>query len=123
MKKTLLLLALWGMIALVSCDKDGYNKDDYDKEKFDKEDWDDKEKDGCFELVYPMSYAMPDGSIITGSEEEELWTAIKAWYEAHPDVEVKPSLQYPVDILFEDGTNQTIADEAGMENLKKDCED
>jgi len=41
------------------------------------------------------------------------------WYEAHPDVEEKPVLEYPVDILFEEG----IVNEDEMETAKKECED
>lgn len=82
------------------------------------DDWD----KACFDLVYPLTYIMPDDTAITGNDKEELWLAIKAWYEDHPDVAAKPSLQYPVEIVFEDGATQSIEDEAAMEAAKEDCE-
>ena len=121
MKKTLLFFALIGMIAFISCDKKGLDKDDYDKKEWDKEEWGDKDEEGCFELVYPVNYTMPDGSTITGNDKEELWTAIKGWYDGN-DTEAKPDLQYPVNILFEDGETVEIDDEDEMEDLKEDCE-
>ena len=82
--------------------------------------WD---KEECFELVYPVTYTLPDGSAATGDDEKALWETIKAWYEVNPDSEEKPSLVYPVDIVFEDGSTQTIDDEAAMELVKTACEE
>ena len=59
------------------------------------------EKGKCFELVYPISYTMPDGTVISGNEEE-LKQAMDAWYEDHPDSNAKPELQYPVEIIIGD---------------------
>jgi len=82
---------------------------------------DEKGENGdCLELVYPVSYIMPDGSSVTGNDVEELKIAMAAWYDAHPDSEVKPSLQYPVNILFK-GKNLSIANEAEMIKVKKIC--
>jgi len=123
MKKTLLFFALLGMIVFVSCDdKNGWDKDDFDKEKWDKEDWDDKDGAGCFDLVYPVSYSMPDGTTITENDKEGLWTAIKVWYNDHSDVEAKPELQYPVNVMFYDEKTKEISNEDEMTELKKDCE-
>lgn len=77
----------------------------------------------CFDFVYPISYMMPDGSIITGDSEEEINLAIKAWYEANPGVKEKPILQYPVDIIYEDGTIQTINNEEEMKSAYENCGD
>ncbi len=82
---------------------------------------DDKDKNDCFELVYPITYIMPDGTQISGTEEE-LNTAMKAWYENHPDSKAKPALEYPVEIIIGD-LIKTINDEAAMIAAKKDCND
>ena len=122
MKKTLLFFALLGMVMFTSCDNKDWDKEDYDKEDWDEKDWDDEDKEACFELVYPVSYTMPDGSTITGDDKEGLWVAIETWYESHPDVEEKPDLQYPVNVLFEDGETLEVDDEDDMEGLKEECE-
>ncbi len=89
------------------------------KEKCDQEL---EEKDECFELVFPLSYTMPDGSTITGNDKEEIELAFKAWYEAHPDSKEEASLQYPVEVIFE-GKDQSLSvnNDEEMEQAKKDC--
>jgi hypothetical protein len=74
----------------------------------------------CFELVLPISWTMPDGSTLTINEKDD-WDELKNWYEVNPDAEEKPSLNYPVDIQFEDGTTETVEDESEMEDIRKDC--
>jgi len=85
------------------------------------DDKDGKDDEACFEMVYPLSYEMPDGVLITGENEDELNTAIKAWYEMNPDSKEKYRLVYPVDVLLKDGSTVTIENEAEMIELKKDC--
>lgn len=80
-----------------------------------------EENKECFELVYPLSYTMPDGTTITGGAEQ-IEIAIKEWYEANPDVDQRPTLVYPVDIVFEDGTTASVNNEEELEEEKEDCE-
>ena len=86
----------------------GYRDDDKDRE--------------CFELVFPVTYIMPDGSTITvTSDDEDAWAVLRAWYEANPDAEEEPTLQYPVDILYADGTTQTINNDEEMRAAEEEC--
>ena len=79
--------------------KRGWNKDGYDREFGDKEDW------RCFELIFPLTFNMPDGSsVIVENDSENSWDQIKTWYEANPDSEEKPQMQFPVVIFYEDDT-------------------
>ena len=72
-------------------------KDDYDRRGFGKEDWQ------CFDLVFPITFEMPDGSSITvGSDGEEEWQEIKSWYDDNPESEQKPVMQFPVVIFFDE---------------------
>ena len=113
MKFSTLFLFILTALLFASCQKSDFHKD---KETYNKE----KE---CFYLIYPITYIMPDGSTITGKDKKGLWMAIKEWYEANPDVEEKPILQYPVDIKFPDGSIETIPDENTMITIKEDCEE
>ena len=79
-------------------------------------------KEKCFDFVYPISYMMPDGTIITGNSEKEINQLIKAWYEAHPDEKEKPILQYPVDIKYKDGTIKTINNDEEMKKAYENCD-
>ena len=82
---------------------------------------DDRDRE-CFALVYPVTFIMPDGSTITVADRED-WAELKAWYEANPDSEERPTLQYPVDITYRDGTTQTINNDEEMRIAKEDCRD
>lgn len=81
----------------------------------------DKKDSFCLKLVYPVSYQMPDDSVITG-DEKTLEIDLKAWYENNPDVEEKPILIYPVDVILKDESTQSVENEEAMIELKKDCE-
>ena len=82
----------------------------------DKRYWD------CFELVYPVTFVLPDGSTIAVADRDD-WDDVKGWYDSNPDLEEKPGLQYPVDISYRDGTNQTINNDEEMGTAKRDCWD
>jgi len=74
----------------------------------------------CFDFVYPVTLTMPDASTVTVADSSG-WSAVKDWYEANPDVNDRPSLNFPVDITFEDGTTKTITSEDEMREAKAYC--
>ena len=82
----------------------------------------------CFELVFPVTYIMPDGSTYEISSEEDVagWEELKEWYDANPDSEERPELQYPVDIIYETeegNVTLTINNEEEMIAAKEECRD
>ena len=94
----------------------------------DKSDWDRYDDKGdwkCFDLVLPVTYVMPDGStIIVNNNDEDGWQEIKDWYDANPNSEEKPALQYPVDISFETregSTTFTVTNDEDMRNAYVRC--
>ena len=74
----------------------------------------------CFDLIFPLTFVMPDGTVISG-DADTVKPQIRAWYEANPDVREKPSLEFPVDIIYHDGTIVTIEDEQDMHRAYKYC--
>ena len=79
---------------------------------------DDRDRE-CFELVYPVTYLMPDGSMITVENDED-WDPIKDWYDANPNAEGRPELQYPVDLVLDDETF-TVNSAEEMGEIKREC--
>ena len=80
-----------------------------------KEDWE------CFTLEFPVSFNMPDGSLVTvESDDEESWAEIKAWYETNHDSEEKPTMQFPVEILF-DEESLVIENQEEMRSAYQEC--
>ncbi|MEL6671179.1 MAG: hypothetical protein AAFR61_03280 [Bacteroidota bacterium] len=84
-----------------------------------KEDWEKKEE--CFEMVYPITYTMPDSTIITGNDEASMNQALKAWYTANPDAKEKPIMSFPLDITFKDGTTKTLHNLTEWKAAWKEC--
>ena len=74
----------------------------------------------CFELVLPVTFVMPDVSSIT-VEEENGYIAVRDWYENNSDSKEKPTLQYPINIIYRDGDTQTINNDEEMGSTKADC--
>ena len=106
---------------------EGRKLDPNDK-RGDKSDWDREDDKGdwkCFDLVLPVTYVMPDGSTITvSSDDDDNWVELKAWYEANPESEEKPGLQYPVDISFETregSTTLTVTNDEEMRGAYGRC--
>jgi len=113
-----------------ACDKgfeDSMIKEDADIQSFilddDKSDKDKKDFAKCFTLVFPLSVIMPDETIISG-EKDEVWEGVKNWYEANPDEKSKPSLQFPVDVLWlEKDVVKTIQNKDELIMAKKFCKE
>ena len=80
----------------------------------------DKRNDICFELVYPVSFIMPSGLNISISNDGD-WEEIKTWYDNNFNSSQKPTLKYPVDIIFEAGNSLTINNEEQMIEAKDNC--
>jgi FlgD Ig-like domain len=74
----------------------------------------------CFNFVYPINYLMPDETIIT-IEHGRDWDALKLWYREHPDVREDAVLQYPVEIIFRDGTTIVVNSDEEMRRVKARC--
>ena len=80
-----------------------------------KEDWE------CFTLIFPVSFNMPDGSLVTvEADDEESWAEIKAWYETNQDSEERPTMQFPVGILF-DEESLVIDNQEEMRSAYQEC--
>ena len=80
-------------------------------------------KRGCFELIFPVQFMMPNGTIIT-IEVEDDYMEIKNWYVENPDIEQEPTLIYPVDIHYYSEINDSIAtveSEEDMIRRKEQC--
>ena len=81
----------------------------------------DKEKVSCVELVYPLTFIMPDRTTLTVDNKKDHAEALKKWFEEHPDFESqRPALQYPVDVIFK-GRPMTLENEKEMARLREAC--
>lgn len=77
----------------------------------------------CFELIFPVTFNMPDESTIVVSENtDEGWSVIKNWYELNPNIKFEWDLEYPVNILMLNGNQITVHNLTEMIEIKENCE-
>ena len=75
----------------------------------------------CFSIVYPIELNFSDGTSTTVNNDDELETAIDAWFETQGEDAEDPIPTFPVTVTLEDGTEQVIQDMAALETLFDDC--
>ena len=128
----LIFLIFLSFSACESSDPDKFDDEDLiemesqDEEQDGHEEDDEHDEEDCFEFVFPISYEMPDGSTLTGNDEEEIDDLIDDWYESNGDVDLEPELLYPVQIISGDrilDVNSEEDLERLYEELCKDEED
>ena len=100
------------------------NSDDELKEAFQacRGEEDDKK---CFTFGFPVSFTMPDGSVLTAEDEKDLVEKMGAFYESYTGEKKRPEVVFPVDLIFEDGSSLTVNSpeemkQAWKENCKRD---
>lgn len=78
---------------------------------------------GCFEFIFPITIDFPDETSAEVNSYEELRETIKNWREAQGDEEVdgRPELAFPVEVLNEAGEVISIADKTELRTLRREC--
>jgi len=76
---------------------------------------------GCFEMIFPVSFDMPDGNVLhVLSDNEEGWSSIKTWYDSNPSSEIKPEIQFPIVLFFEE-ESITVNNKNELKNVYLEC--
>ena len=103
------------------------NSDDELKEAFQacRGEEDDKK---CFTFGFPVSFTMPDGTVLTAEDEKDLEEKMQAFYESYTGEKKRPEVVFPVDLMFEDGSSLTVNSpeemkQAWKENCKRDVDE
>ncbi len=76
---------------------------------------------GCYELVFPIFIEYEDGTISEYNSYDELREGIMAWKEANPDAEARPQLQFPIEMISEDGELITVDDHQELRRIREAC--
>jgi len=76
----------------------------------------------CFTAVYPLTISFPDGTTAEIADKAEAKAAKRAWKEANPDSEERPSIAYPYDVELADETTVTVTSDEDVAALKESCE-
>ena len=97
------------------------NSDDELKEAFQacRGEEDDKK---CFTFGFPVSFTMPDGTVLTAEDEKDLEEKMGAFYESYTGEKKRPEVVFPVDLMFEDGSSLTVNSPEEMKQAwKENC--
>ena len=54
----------------------------------------------CFDIQFPFSVTMPDGSQISINSEDELYEAVDLYYEMSDNYDGYPEINFPISIIF-----------------------
>lgn len=120
--KISMLAAFSFLIFLTSCTKEEVNVSDFADETLSLVEIETRSgKSGCYELVFPVTIAFPDGSTLEVDDIETLKTSIKEWKENNQDVEGRPHLSFPYDIITEDGNLITVENKVQRRKLRIEC--
>lgn len=76
---------------------------------------------GCFEFVWPLTIEFPDGTAETFDDQGALRDGIQNWKEVNTEIEDRPSLSFPLDIVDEGGTIFTLFDRDELREIVREC--
>ena len=75
----------------------------------------------CFTINFPLSIEYPDGTTEEVADRMALKMAARAWKEANPDAEDRPSFVFPIDVTLDDETVVSVASVDDLKALKDSC--
>ncbi|MBC7884668.1 MAG: hypothetical protein H7X99_04295 [Saprospiraceae bacterium] len=76
---------------------------------------------GCYELVFPVTVAFPDGSTAEADSYEALKLVVKNWRKDNPRVRIRPSFAFPYEVINKDGEVITVEDATQQKELRIAC--
>ena len=75
----------------------------------------------CYSVIFPVTILFPDETSQQVGDREELITVIKAWKEANPDAEERPTIEFPVSVETADGDTIVVESIEQAKELRKRC--
>jgi len=82
---------------------------------------------GCFDLVFPVSFTLPDGTTKTVNSDDELKSSLKGWVNGKKKKgekcdSLRPKLVLPVTVINEAGNTLTISTAEELKALRDSCD-
>ena len=71
----------------------------------------------CFHIVYPVTVVFPGGSELEVADREAFLKAVREWRSNNPDVEDRPTIKFPYEVMLRDGSTATVNNEEELKAL------
>lgn len=76
---------------------------------------------GCYELVFPVTIAFPNGQNAEANSYQEIAQVIRRWRAANPRVRTRPVIAFPYSVVTEDGTLILVENQRQEMELRREC--
>lgn len=76
---------------------------------------------GCYELVFPVTVNLPDGTTAEVESHDELKETVRSWREVNMDVRGRAMFAFPFEVLNEEGDMITIDSRQDLFDLRRQC--
>ncbi len=77
----------------------------------------------CFDIVFPISIAFPDGTSAEVADRAAFKSTVREWKANNPDATERPELVFPITVELEDGTTVEANSVEELKALKEACRD
>ncbi len=81
----------------------------------------DEDEDLCFELGFPISIQLPNGSSASANNMDEIEAIYENWIAQNPGDTTCPAVVYPITVILEDGTSHSVYSDDELLTLLEDC--
>ena len=125
--KISVFFALMLGIVFVSCEKPDQERTEdellsyLDESLFNIQDRGNIGRNGCYELVFPVTVLFEDETSQEVNDYSELRDAIRTWKENNPDATERPSLAFPIEVISDEGELISVTNEEELLALREDC--
>lgn len=75
----------------------------------------------CYELVFPVTVNLPDGTTAEVESHDELKETVRSWREANMDVRGRARFAFPFEVVNEEGEIITIDSRQDLFDLRRQC--
>lgn len=123
MFKKIFFVFLLSSVFMVSCDRESIQNEEAFAETFvtDAAIETRSGQGGCYEIIFPLTVDLPDGTQLSFDSWTEGKEELRAWKELNPDVSGKPSLVFPVELINEEGEILVADSRMALREIRKEC--
>jgi len=76
---------------------------------------------GCYELVFPVTLAFPNGTTASASTYEEMAQLVRRWRANNPRVRTRPEIAFPYEVITRRGEVVLVENVNDQMRLRRAC--